>query len=563
MTFMATFLDLAESVAQQVVVLGLYSIGQVLVLTLLVALVLRFCRGFNAATRYAIWVATLAVVCLLPLLQGVEVARRESGEGYLKKAFYPPTGLAVPEFSWPSNGAAAALEVEPLGTAQGRFLDGEIQLPAGSWPLVVLGLWGLVSLVLLARLALGYSYMRRLRRDSVQLPVIYQQRLQYWLRQSRITRAVDLCASRDISVPVVVGLSHPVILIPAPMVGVLSAGELDQIYLHEVAHIRRRDDWTNLVQRTLAALCCFLPVVWWIGRRLDLEREIACDDWVVAQTGKSRSYAVCLTRLIELSAWSRVPVLASGALKGRSHVFTRISLLLDRQRNRAPGLSCKGLLRMFAVLCLGAGLLSACENPFAPPKHNPGHGRKPPSSNPAPPATTPEILIDNLHQAMRARDKELYEELLDTEFWFTEYNCRGELVMANGREEELQIMGSRDGNQQGILDLFRTVEFDFRIAGNGRRTEFARDYPEAFPGDPDGHPDEDWEVFRGRVEMLFLDDSNDGFRVNQVMTYKLREDEEGLWKMVRWDDDPLSGDCGAAKPVDGFSAWTQVKVERR
>ena len=562
MRSMGTYLELAESIAQHVVVLGLYGIGQGLLLTLLVALLLHFSRGLNAATRYAIWVATLVVVCLLPLLQGFEVAPGKTAAP-LKSAFYPSTSLAVPEFAWPAKEAAVLLPVEPLGTVEGRFLDGEIHLPAGSWPLVVLGLWALASLLLLARLGLGYSYMRRLRRDSVRLPVRYQRRLQYWLRQSRETRAVGLRASAAISTPVVVGLSHPVILIPAPMIGVLSAAELDQIYLHEVAHIRRRDDCTNLVQRSLVALCCFLPVVWWIGRRLDLEREIACDDWVVAKTGESRSYAFCLTRLLELSACSRVPVLASGALKGRSHIFTRISLLLDRQGNRAPDLSRRGLLQIFAVLCLGAVLLSGCENPFAPPKHKPITGIKPPSPGPAPPATTPEILIDNLHQAMRARDKELYEELLDPEFWFTEYNCRGELVMANGREEELQIMGSRDGNQEGILDLFRTVEFDFRIADNGRRTEFARDYPEAFPGDPDGHPDEDWEVFRGRVEMLFLDDANDGFRVNQVMTYKLREDREGLWKMVRWDDDPLSGDCGAPKPAGGLSAWTQVKVGSR
>ena len=88
------------------------------------------------------------------------------------RVFIPPLVLCVagkagqmsfgPDFAWMTSdvalaafGLAAALEVGPLGAAQGRFLDGEIQLPAGSWPLVVLGLWGLASLVLMARLALA------------------------------------------------------------------------------------------------------------------------------------------------------------------------------------------------------------------------------------------------------------------------------------------------------------------------------------------------------------------------------------------------------------------------
>ena len=36
---------------------------------------------------------------------------------------------------------------------------------------------------------------------------------------------------------------------------------------------------------------------------------------------------------------------------------------------------------------------------------------------------------------------------------------------------------------------------------------------------------------------------------------------KGLWKIIRWVDDPLSGDCGAAKPIVGLSSWTTVKQQ--
>lgn len=317
---------------------------------------------------------------------------------------------------------------------------------------------------------------------------------------------------------------------------------------------RRRLFW-NLAQELLSAIGCVLPAVWWVSRRMDLEREIACDDWVVTATGRRKAYANCLMRLVQLGTWSRVPALVSGALKGHSQFGRRIFLLLDGQRNRGTRVCRAGGAALAGVGGLLALVLATCANPFVPPRHQPGE--------PGLVATTPEILIDNLHRAMRSRDKELFEALIDPDFWFTELDCRGNLVLANGREEELEIMGNRDGSHNGILDIFGRFEFHFDIAANGRTTELARDYPDAFPGDPDGHPEEDWEVFRGRTEMLMLDHNGDGFRVNQLMTYKLRKNEEGVWRMVRWADDPLSGDCGSlALSAAAGAAETSPQVRK-
>ena len=203
-------------------------------------------------------------------------------------------------------------------------------------------------------------------------------------------------------------------------------------------------------------------------------------------------------------------------------------------------------------LLSGLLLLCACENPFAPEPHIPKGDPPPPA------ATSPKLLIDNLHQAMRSRKIEYYEDLLDRDFWFTETDCQGDLVLANGFEEEREIMGgSRDYSQEGIFDRFRTFEFYFFPIQLS--VELASEYPEAFPGDPDGHPDEDWETIRGRVEMLLLDSNDDGFRVDQIMTYKLRLSDDGTWKIVRWIDDPLSGDCGSGKRAAGLSSWAEVK----
>ena len=203
--------------------------------------------------------------------------------------------------------------------------------------------------------------------------------------------------------------------------------------------------------------------------------------------------------------------------------------------------------RIPAMLLIAAIAMasSSCSNPFAPKTDRPPVGG---STEPPAQATEPEIAMDNLERSFNERDKELYETLLDDGFWFTEENCLGDVVFENGKEEELEIMGPRDGSRQGIFDIFRTIEYEFIPIE--RWTELGRDFPIAFEGDPDGHPDEDWEVFRGRVQILLLTAPDEGSRVDQDMNFKLRQGEDGLWRIRRWVDDPLAGDCDVGSSDD-------------
>jgi hypothetical protein len=92
------------------------------------------------------------------------------------------------------------------------------------------------------------------------------------------------------------GLAKPAILFPQELIPRLSAKERFGICLHELAHLRRRDDWGNLCQRVIEAMLFFHPAVRWIGKRLRLERELGGDDWAVAVSGSARHYAACLAR---------------------------------------------------------------------------------------------------------------------------------------------------------------------------------------------------------------------------------------------------------------------------
>ena len=556
---MIAILNDVEAVARHAVVFLLNGFWQSLALVLLVSGLLWAQRRLNAATCFVLWMVTLGVALSLPLLGGLFDVREGvvknggSEERLLEKravavvvADPGASGIRERETGW---SVATARSVEQ------DFLP--IRLPPGRWPMWILGIWAAGAALLLLRIGRGYVHLRQFRNSGRLLSDRFQQQFGSWMQACGLRRIVSLCSSREISTPMVVGLRHPVVLLPEAIIEQLGEAELEQIGLHELAHIRRWDDWNNLLQKVVEALFWPLPAVWWISRQLDIEREIACDDWVVDLTGKRRSYAACLIHLVELNLRGRQPLLAAGAALKKTQIATRVRLLVEPRRCAGTRLSRIGMLSVGGVVGMCAGLLSACDNPFAPDKHVlPGD---PPVASQK--AISPEILLDNLHLAMRSRDRDLYESLIDERFWFTEYDCRGDLVGANGREKELEIMGTRDGSSGGIFDRFRTFEFDFQQIA--RDQELGREYPRAYEGDPDGHPEEDWEMFRGRVQMMMLDEMGDGYRVDQIMVFKLRQDDEDLWKIIRWDDDPLSGDCGAAKSVTRVSGWGRIKAESR
>ena len=99
--------------------------------------------------------------------------------------------------------------------------------------------------------------------------------------------------------------------------------------LHEYAHVRRRDDWMHLLQQVLQAVCFVHPGVIWFGRLLRLEREIACDEWVIARTGEPDVYARCLMKLaaFELGAAHHVTALQN-ATGQRGQLTQRVERLL-------------------------------------------------------------------------------------------------------------------------------------------------------------------------------------------------------------------------------------------
>lgn len=195
------------------------------------------------------------------------------------------------------------------------------------WSYVLVGFWATFSLLRLMQLAVSAWQLRGLARRS--LPVAASDAVEELLHASR--RHVQLCTSAEIDRPSAVGFFRPRVLLPESLLPQLSASELEHIVLHELEHLRRHDDWTNLLQKLSLALLPLHPVVLWLDRRLCLERELACDDGVLRATEARKSYAACLTNLAEQSMLRRGVSLALSALgswKPKSEVAKRVCRIL-------------------------------------------------------------------------------------------------------------------------------------------------------------------------------------------------------------------------------------------
>jgi beta-lactamase regulating signal transducer with metallopeptidase domain len=284
----------------------------------LAALIVRFCKPLDAAARYAVWCVALIAVALGPLATTVAMqhALRGPSDGEIAAAMKVMHDAKTPvriEIRFP----------RPMLAIPPALADG------------VAALWLLVVLVGLVRFGAGVAVLARLKRDALPLAPERRAALPLWIARAG-ARRVRLCVSDRIDVPVAVGLFDGMVVLPQHVLDTFDPSDVDRFVVHELAHLERRDDWTSCLERLLQVALFFHPVVHMIAHRLDLEREIACDDRVVAATADVRSYAIGLTRMAEATAWPHSALAAPAIFVTRKQLSLRVEELLARRRFTAP-----------------------------------------------------------------------------------------------------------------------------------------------------------------------------------------------------------------------------------
>jgi uncharacterized protein YjbI with pentapeptide repeats/beta-lactamase regulating signal transducer with metallopeptidase domain len=333
--------SLFEVIARAVIVVLVNGLWQGLAIAALTWLALRLFPRVNASTRYAAWTLALVAVVVVP------IATSLTHISYYTSA--PATSSVEQPVSQPVAQAPAKRGTLRSERKQTKASEATYPLSIPKVPdvhvnasfvtmAIVFTLWGIASLLLVVRLAVALLRLERLKHDAMPLGLEYRDQLQQWQRLDP-DRDVRICVTGGIEVPVAVGLFDAMVLLPKALLDQFDAQEIDQISLHELAHLLRHDDWTNGLQRVVSSLLFFNPAVWFIARQMDVEREVACDDYVLELTGAVRTYAFCLTKMAEITSWPHQPLAAPGVFTTRKNISIRIERLLRTGRAISSSIS--------------------------------------------------------------------------------------------------------------------------------------------------------------------------------------------------------------------------------
>lgn len=255
-----------------------------------------------------------------------------------------------PTAATPLAGVRAAVEtafrradalVTQLGAFASRF--------SRAWGAAILAAWSLVTGTLLFRLGLAYLAVVRAKRNATPLD---DAGITAQLRSAGHRRGAIVASSAEVEIPCAIGFNHPMILIPSALVATLDRDDLARIVLHESAHLQRYDDCVNALEQIVCAVQFFQPALYLARRRIDFEREVACDDRVLEDSGDPLRYAECLARIVQRQVRGRQVAVVPGFVLRRAQVVARVRRIVDRSRDASPHLR-------FGALVLGGAVLAS------------------------------------------------------------------------------------------------------------------------------------------------------------------------------------------------------------
>jgi beta-lactamase regulating signal transducer with metallopeptidase domain len=363
----------------------LHLVWQAAIVAAILAASLALLAKRTANARYAVSCAALA---LLPILAGITAWR-----AYDAPPLPVNTGEQVLHAQTMPLDVARAAAAHATRASLRSF--GEVAKDA--LPTVVL-LWLFGVTLLSIRLVVSWTRIKELSRAAQPAGAAWSRTLARIGDALALRRAVAILESAAVEVPTVVGWLKPMILLPASTMSGLAAEEIEMLLAHELAHIRRHDFFVNLLQTAIETLMFYHPAVWWISRRIRVEREHCCDDMAIEVCGNAIRYARALTHLEELRAHRAELVLAANG----GSLLTRIRRLINTNDDAASDTSRWGAAA--AVLAVVIALLAIPSMPALAKKSGDELPNKPPkkaSSTIDVTATTPAVACskDSKHES--------------------------------------------------------------------------------------------------------------------------------------------------------------------
>jgi beta-lactamase regulating signal transducer with metallopeptidase domain len=263
----------------------IHSLWQQGLVALALWFMLRRTAHWSASSRYLLGCGALAVASLLPIV-----------------TFSLLASASPPEL--PSATAGAGFSPAVLEGDDGAFPSvGEEWLPAQASLLApiarpLVGCWLAGVLFFGVRFLGGWIYLQHLRWVGIVPPEARWRRLLEELApRLGVVRPVWLYESPRVIVPTLIGWLRPVILVPVGMLTGMTPAQVEAVFAHELAHVKRHDYLVNLAQSLLDVFYYYSPGAWYLSRVIREERENCCDDLAIDATGNPLALGRALAEL--------------------------------------------------------------------------------------------------------------------------------------------------------------------------------------------------------------------------------------------------------------------------
>lgn len=240
--------------------------------------------------------------------------------------------------------------------------------------------WGLIGLSAAGLLTRGWRWNRGRRRlaavraaaEPCQDPALIESVRAHAARLG--VKAPRVRISAAIAEPLLAGARRPVILLPKALVETAGAERLALVCGHELAHLRRGDNWRIPAEEALAGLFWLTPPITALRGRMLAAREAVCD--LAALDGAApearRDYARLLVEALRMNAQPSPQLAFESAFTGRdrSLVSMRLAAILQPRGNASFGrVGLAFALGGVLTVATGAGSLALADQArrLAPP----------------------------------------------------------------------------------------------------------------------------------------------------------------------------------------------------
>ncbi len=296
-----------------------------------VYLITSLMKGMPSWVRYTLWLL-IPLRLMIPPGVAIPFNAGEISQSVYKTLFAEATSAEVIDEGISITGFDIEQGVEYATYSAAQANVGT----TWSFDLIIVSLWALGVFIALSIVLSQFMQISRVLKTSTVPHDDLGELFRGLCREHGLKSKIQLKVTAHDTSPFVFGVFRPVVVIPEQLLERLHREELEAVLHHELIHVKKMDQWVNMVVICISVIFYFHPLVWLANRMIREERERRCDELVVRDRGVTKdTYTSALMKVMNFHT-ERIGFVMSTMADGRSAKRLK-SILSPGETKRSSG----------------------------------------------------------------------------------------------------------------------------------------------------------------------------------------------------------------------------------